>query len=121
MKDHLPAEKFEQTFLALVSGYWGKGIDISTPEGIIKALEDVFSVEETKELMKKALSPENKKRTTELTMSVGAFGAPWIIGVNGSGERKDWFGNDRWDQVFYHLGVPYTGVSIVPASKKAKL
>ena len=72
--------------------------------------------------MKKALTPENKKRVVELTMGAGAFGAPWIVGVNGEGVRKAWFGNDRWDQVFEHLGVPYTPVAIIPRGEsKAKL
>jgi len=122
IKDHYPASKFEQTFPALASGYWSKGYNISTPEGIIKALDGIFSPEEIKEIMQKALTPENKKRVIELTMSAGAFGAPWIIGINGDKERKDWFGNDRWDQVFYHLGVPFTPVSIIPPKEgKAKL
>lgn len=74
--------------------------------------------------MQKAVSPENKKRVVELTMSAGAFGAPWIVAVNSDGVRKDWFGNDRWDQVFYHLGVPYSPVRLIPPEEleaKAKL
>ena len=64
--------------------------------------------------MKSAVTPENKKRVIEQTASAGAFGAPWIVGLNSEGERKAWFGNDRWDQVFEHLGVPYKPVSIIP-------
>lgn len=70
--------------------------------------------------MKNAVSPENKQRVIELTMSAKAFGAPWIVAVNSKGERKDWFGNDRWDQVLYHLGVPYTPVQIIPPEEAAK-
>lgn len=106
----------------MVSAYWSKGINVSTPEGILKALDGVFSPQEIKEIMQKALTPENKKRVIDLTMSAGAFGAPWIVAVNADGERRDWFGNDRWDQVFYHLKVPYTPVSIIPPEKaKSKL
>jgi 2-hydroxychromene-2-carboxylate isomerase len=73
-------------------------------------------------IMKKAVTPENKKRVVDQTMSAGAFGAPWIVATNAEGERKDWFGNDRWDQVFYHLSVPYTPVRIIPPNEaKAKL
>ncbi|KAF1969435.1 glutathione S-transferase [Bimuria novae-zelandiae CBS 107.79] len=114
VKDHYPAEKFEETFLGLVSGYWSKGINISQPEGILKALGGVFSAEELKEMMKKALTPENKKRVVDTTMSVGAFGAPWITAINADGDRRDWFGNDHWDQVFHHLKVPYTAVTVSP-------
>jgi glutathione S-transferase kappa 1 len=79
-------------------------------------------VEEIENIMQKALTPENKKRVIDLTMSTKAFGAPWIVAVNGDGERKDYFGNDRWDQVFHHLGVPFTPVSIVaPRTVKSKL
>ncbi|KAH8744386.1 glutathione S-transferase [Diaporthe sp. PMI_573] len=122
VKDHYPAEKFDQTFPALSVAYWSRGINISTPEGILQALEGVFSPKEINEIMKLAVSPENKKRVVDVTMSTGAFGAPWIVAVNADGLRKDWFGNDRWDQIFYHLGVPFTPVRIVPPGElKAKL
>lgn len=122
IKDHYPPDKFEATFPALASGYWSKGINISTPEGILEALRGIFLPAELTEIMKNAVTPENKKRVVELTMGAGAFGAPWIVAVDGDGERKAWFGNDRWDQVFEHLGVPYTPVRIVPLEEsKAKL
>jgi 2-hydroxychromene-2-carboxylate isomerase len=118
VKDHYPAERFEATFLGLVSGYWGKGIIVSKPEGIRKALDGIFDPEELEKIMKNALTPENKQRVIDQTMAPGAFGAPWITAVNGDGERKDWWGNDRWDQVFAHLQVPYTPVSIIPPKSK---
>jgi hypothetical protein len=124
VKDHYPAEKFEQTFPAFSVAYWSKGINISKPEGVIKALEGIFTEEEVKEIMKNAVSPENKQRVIELTKSAGAFGAPWIQAVNGKGQRRDWFGNDRWDQVLYHLEVPFTTARIIPPEEleaKAKL
>jgi glutathione S-transferase kappa 1 len=122
VKDHYPAEKFEQTFPAFSMGYWSKGINISTPEGVLQALDGIFSPEEIKEIMKKAVTPENKKRVVDQTMGTGAFGAPWIVAVNAKGEKKDWFGNDRWDQVLYHLEVPYMPVTILPSEPaKAKL
>jgi glutathione S-transferase kappa 1 len=49
-------------------------------------------------------------------MSAGAWGAPWIVAVNQKGETKSWFGNDRWDQVFDHLSVSYSPVTILPPS-----
>ena len=74
--------------------------------------------------MKEAVAPENKQRVIELTKSAGAFGAPWIQAVNSKGHRRDWFGNDRWDQVFYHLEVPFTTPRITPPQEleaKARL
>jgi glutathione S-transferase kappa 1 len=114
VKDNYPAEKFEAAFEALVSSYWGKGINVSTPEGLHQALHGVFSAQEVDEIMQKALKPENKKRVIDITKGSGAFGAPWIVGTNGSGEKRSWFGNDRWNQVFWHLGVPFEGVRILP-------
>jgi glutathione S-transferase kappa 1 len=88
----------------------------------VQALEGIFTAAEIKNIMEKAVTPENKKRVVDQTMSAGAFGAPWVVATNASGQRKDWFGNDRWDQVFYHLGVPYTPVRIVPQEEaKAKI
>jgi len=122
IKDHYPSEKFDQTFPALSMAYWSKGINIAKPEGVIKALEGIFPEEEIKEILKKAVTTENKQRVIELTKSAGAFGAPWVQAVNSEGHRRDWFGNDRWDQVFYHLGVPFTPVRIIPPEEaKAKL
>ena len=122
IKDHYPAEKFDQTFPAFSTAYWSKGINISKPEGVVKALEGIFTEDEVQEIMKKAISAENKQRVIELTKSAGAFGAPWIQAVNSEGRRRDWFGNDRWDQVLYHLGVPFTPVRIIPPEEvKAKL
>jgi glutathione S-transferase kappa 1 len=87
-----------------------------------KALDSVFSAQEVDEIMQKALKPENKKRVIDITKGSGAFGAPWIVGTNGSGEKRSWFGNDRWNQVFWHLGVPFEGVQILPPEQgKAKL
>jgi len=119
VKDHYPAEKFDATFPAFSAGYWSKGINISTPEGVVEALKDVFSAEETREIMKHAVSPENKKRVIELTMGAGAFGAPWVVAVNSRGESRGWFGNDRWDQVFEHLEVPYKPVRILTPEEAA--
>ena len=122
IKDHYPPEKFEATFPALASGYWSKGLNISTPEGIIQALDGIFPPDELKEILMQAVTPENKKRVVEQTMGAGAFGAPWIVALNGDGQKKAWFGNDRWDQVFDHLGVPYAPVRILPlAESKGKL
>lgn len=122
IKDHSSAEKFEAAFEALASGYWGKGINVSKPEGVIESLNGIFTIEEVKDIMMRAMTPENKTRVLEMTKSSGAFGAPWIRAINGEGKRKEWFGNDRWDQVFDHLGVPFAPVTILPPeSAKAKL
>jgi len=115
VKDHCSAEIFDRTFPAFSIAYWSKGINISKPEGVMKALKGIFSEEEIKEIMKKAVTPENKKRVLELTSSsTPAFGAPWIQAVNSRGERRDWFGNDRWEQVLHHLEVPFTPMQISP-------
>jgi glutathione S-transferase kappa 1 len=122
VKDHYPSEKFDQTFPAFSEGYWSKGIDISKPEGVAKALQGIFPDNEIQEIIQKAQSKENKQRVIDVTKSAGAFGAPWIQAYNAKGERKDWFGNDRWDQVFYHLDVPFTPVRIIaPEEVKSKL
>lgn len=80
----------------------------------MQALQGIFSEDDLKHILEQAVTPENKKRVLDVTKGSGAFGAPWIVAVNNDGEKKEFFGNDRWDQIFYHLKVPYTPVSIVP-------
>ncbi|KAK6587380.1 hypothetical protein PZA11_000670 [Diplocarpon coronariae] len=113
IKNHHPASKFEASFLALVSSYWSLGINISKPEGIKRALSPIFNELEIEDIMEKAVSFENKKEVLDRTKESQAFGAPWIVGVDRRGEKKMWFGNDRWDQVFWHLGVPFKGVEVL--------
>lgn len=96
----------------MVSGYWSKGIDISTSDGIIKALQAVFSTEDLEHIMQGSAESANKQRVIDTTMAVGAFGAPWITATNANGEKRDWFGNDRWHQIFHHLGIPFTYLAI---------
>ncbi|KFY18259.1 hypothetical protein V492_00025 [Pseudogymnoascus sp. VKM F-4246] len=117
VKDHYPQDKLDATFLALASGYWSKGINVSTAEGITEALDGIFPAAELEKILQNAATPENKKRVIDQTSGSGAFGAPWIVAVNSAGEKKTWFGNDRWDQVFEHLGVPYAPVTIMSPSK----
>lgn len=69
--------------------------------------------------MQKALEPGNKKRVIDITKSSSAFGAPWIVAINQHGEKRSWFGNDRWDQVLWHLGLPFERVSILPPKHKS--
>jgi glutathione S-transferase kappa 1 len=86
------------------------------------ALQGVFSKEDMRHIIEGSVKSENKKRVVDTTMSVGAFGAPWITAINENGERRDWFGNDRWHQVFHHLGVPFTPITIKqPSRGKANL
>ena len=85
-------------------------------------MQDVFSAEDLEHIMQGSAEPENKKRVINTTMAVGAFGAPWITAINANGEKRDWFGNDRWHQVFHHLGVPFTHLAITrPGNEKANL
>jgi len=84
-------------------------------------MDGIFSPDELREIMQKAVTPENKKRLVDQTMAAGAFGAPWIVAVNTDGEKRSWFGNDRWEQVIAHLGVPYEPLRILsPEESKSK-
>ena len=81
---------------------------------------NLFSTSEIESIMKGAIEPENKKAVIDTTKESGAFGAPWIVGVDSEGLKRSWFGNDRWDQVFWHLGVPFEGVKVLE-SRESKL
>ncbi|KAG7290419.1 hypothetical protein NEMBOFW57_000419 [Staphylotrichum longicolle] len=69
------------------------------------------------EEMKSAL-----KRVTQEALDKGAFGAPWLWVSDGNGGEEPFFGSDRFHFVYEFLGLPYTGVTLLPAGEvKGKL
>jgi len=117
IRDHHGQSLFERSAYALWRAYWSEGIDTSTPSGLVEALSTVFPEQTLTQIIEGMVSAENKKRvidTTNAVMKQGAFGAPWIIATNSRGESANFWGNDRWDHVFLHLGVPFLPVTILP-------
>lgn len=117
VRDHHGQPLFERSADALWRAYWSEGIDTSTPEGLVEALSTVFPEQTLTQIIEGTVSAKNKKRvidTTNAVMKQGAFGAPWMIATNSQGESANFWGNDRWDHVFLHLGVPFLPVTILP-------
>jgi len=57
------------------------------------------------------------KAKTEEAVKLGAFGAPWFWVVNGEGNGDAFFGSDRFNHMYRHLGIPFQDVTILPPSK----
>jgi len=108
---------FESAFLAIFKAMWEDGQDVSTPPVVSAALEPLFPDIAIEELLKLALTPENKKAVmgyTKAAQDTGAFGAPWLVVDNADGQREMFWGSDRWEQVYAFLQVPYEPLRILP-------
>lgn len=105
--------------MALASGYWSADINISTDEGVRTPLSGIFTSAELDRMLRDAVLPDNKERVLQNTNSAHAFGAPWFVCTDRKGQQKSWFGNDRWNQIFDHIGVPFKNIEIIPPNTKA--
>ncbi|KAF5130032.1 Glutathione S-transferase kappa 1 [Metarhizium anisopliae] len=89
-----------------------------TPSGGAK----LFTEEEVGRIMDGRA--EMKKKLIEDTAKVvesGAFGCPWFLVTNSRGETQPFFGSDRFNHIYMHLGIPFQDVAILPPSSAAKL
>jgi glutathione S-transferase kappa 1 len=51
VKDRYPSDIFESVFQGSASGYWSRGIDISTLEAIVQVIPDLVPPKEIEEMM----------------------------------------------------------------------
>ena len=95
--------------------YWGNGLNIKQDSIIQQVLADIgLSESQIKELFQRSTQETIKealKTKTQEALSLGAFGAPFII-------VKDeiFFGSDRFDQIAALLNKPWLGY--VPMKQK---
>ncbi|KEY70248.1 hypothetical protein S7711_04357 [Stachybotrys chartarum IBT 7711] len=128
IKRNFPAPTFLSAMHYLNHRFWTPPHDNLTVDAVLEAVlldatetpgggrrlftrEDVARIMEGREGMKEAL-----KATTARAVELGAFGAPWLWAVNDKGEGAPFFGSDRFNHIYEHLGVPYQDVALLPPS-----
>jgi 2-hydroxychromene-2-carboxylate isomerase len=106
VKDHFPAERYEDVFGELWVGLWERHEDLSKPEGLGKCLRTFFDEKEVAEILEGGTDPKYKKMLVDETAALvekGAFGAPWFRVTRGDGVEEPFFGSDR--SVMFRVGV----------------
>lgn len=103
-------EKLPSAFEALYRAFWVEGKTINQPDIISAALAShgAFGKSEVETVMGKIGDAEVKKalsQNTEQAMGEGAFGLPWFVAENVSGEKEGFWGVDHLGQVVEHLGL----------------
>lgn len=74
--------------------------------------DDVAAIMKGRDGMKAAV-----KDATQKAVDLGAFGAPWFWVTNAQGEGQPFFGSDRFNHIYRHLGIPFQDITILPPSK----
>jgi glutathione S-transferase kappa 1 len=78
----------------------------------------VFSREDVRRIMDgRAEAKGALKEATNKAVELGAFGAPWIWATNADGKGQPFFGSDRFNHVYQHLGIPFQDVEMLPPAK----
>jgi glutathione S-transferase kappa 1 len=91
-------QSFGQVFIDLYHAMWENGLDVSKPDVLHTVLSQRLSDTDAKTIMEKANSAPYKQRLNDNTKEAldhGAFGCPWFIVRNSSGEEEPFFGSDR--------------------------
>ncbi|KAI0436727.1 thioredoxin-like protein [Xylaria telfairii] len=79
-----------------------------------------FSAAEVDKIMAVAKERECKdelRKNTDEALRQGGFGAPWMKVRNSAGVVEPFFGSDRFAQMYEFLGLPYSPLQLLPASK----
>ncbi|KAI8949365.1 hypothetical protein F4801DRAFT_591120 [Xylaria longipes] len=79
-----------------------------------------FSTAEVDSIIALAKQRETKdelRRNTDEALRQGGFGAPWMMVRNSAGMVEPFFGSDRFAQMYEFLGLPYSPLKLLPASR----
>ncbi|KAK8932893.1 Glutathione S-transferase kappa 1 [Metarhizium anisopliae] len=133
IKANYPKEKLLSAMHFLLHKFWTPPNADVVDESSLRALlaqatetpgggAKLFTEEEVGRIMDGRA--EMKKKLIEDTGKVvesGAFGCPWFLVTNSRGETQPFFGSDRFNHIYMHLGIPFQDVAILPPSSAAKL
>ncbi|KAK7749314.1 hypothetical protein SLS62_008283 [Diatrype stigma] len=140
IKTRFPAETYLAAFHYLLYAFWVLHRDLTSAEGVGKALGEIpvgfagkgegkgsqsrsrplFTAEQVGEILRAVGSQPCKdalKRSTDEALQRGAFGCPWMWVTDREGKGEPFFGSDRWHYIYEFLGLPYQDVALLPSSK----
>ena len=109
---HHPAQ-LTASFAALYQAFWVEGKSpIASAEVIRPVLAGVLGEEGAKGVLEAAGGKDVKAKlgsNSDEAMSEGAFGLPWFVCTNASGERATFWGVDHMGEVADFLGLERDG------------
>ncbi|KAG6025816.1 hypothetical protein E4U41_001443, partial [Claviceps citrina] len=85
-------------------------------DGLLFSRAEVDAIMEGRGRMKEALVEE-----TGRAVEAGAFGCPWLVVEDARGRVEPFFGSDRFNHIYRHLGVPFQDVSLLDPAPGSKL
>ncbi|MCJ1312632.1 hypothetical protein MMC25_006307 [Agyrium rufum] len=110
-----PCSKLEELLAVLWDSIFVQHRSIAKPEEFTPLFAQVLGEEAAKEVIEKSASPEAKNKLTsnsEEAMNEGAFGLPWFVVINASGETDRFFGVDSIKRVALPLGLDIPSTEI---------
>ncbi|KAG6003310.1 hypothetical protein E4U21_002198 [Claviceps maximensis] len=77
--------------------------------------DEVDSIMDGRARMKRLLAEE-----TQYVVKAGAFGCPWLLVTDSRGKVEPFFGSDRFNHIYEHLGIPFQDIAVLgPATGPA--
>ncbi|GAA99108.1 uncharacterized protein L969DRAFT_103154 [Mixia osmundae IAM 14324] len=117
IKDRKPQALLPATdrFFECIFDGKGREMEVTKAQNLPRLLSGIDGLDEEalKPLMEEAASAENKLRlkdeATEAVEENGAFGCPWFTIERDDGEKRNFFGSDRFEIIAHWLGKEYRG------------
>ncbi|OAA73918.1 glutathione S-transferase kappa 1 [Cordyceps fumosorosea ARSEF 2679] len=129
VKAHHPPAVFLAAFHFLIDRAWTPpNRRIADPEVLrevlgeatesVKGGRKLFTTEQVEAIMEgRAAFKDSVKQETDVALSKGAFGAPWIWVTNAKGEEEPFFGSDRFNHIYAFLDIPFQDVTVLSPNK----
>lgn len=107
IKANYPEHVFRATFHYFLYRFWTPPNAIIADAGVLREVlleatetpkggKKLFSPAEVEKIMAgRAAFKDSLTKETDVALSKGAFGAPWIWATNSKGEEEPFFGSDR--------------------------
>ncbi|BGP12203.1 hypothetical protein JCM10213_007459 [Rhodosporidiobolus nylandii] len=101
-----------------------RAVEAIKPANFARISSSFLSLEEANKVAELAVSEEIKgklKSEAAALVEEGAFGFPWIVVEREDGQKRNFFGSDRFEQMAFWLGKEWKGPVPEEQGRKAKL
>lgn len=129
IKAHYPTAVFLAAFHFLMDRAWTAPNRVIADADVLRAVlaeatetisggRALFAPDEVDRIMDgRAAFKDSVKKETDVALSRGAFGAPWIWATNAKGQEEPFFGSDRFNHVYAFLEIPFQDVTVLSPNK----